>query len=504
MIRLDDSGTRISVRFADTTEQRELRVSNPIAMSIVIEGLHVRTFASIVTSSPLLMCRSLTYYWQRTERTSRDGEQSPGRLSMAQAALLNMKGNQVHPSQLSPLISPELGNLSSSAVISPLLSGHLSPPVGGARTPLSPMSFQQQQTLLQQRIHDLSLTTHGYDAFSLNASPYLCPDLIAPQLAQVQEELRSLQEAQAHLQLRQLGAAGGMGSAARADSGFTPMERMLLQAHVQRQQEQQLLDAQIHAQAQQGLACRGQGKRRLLDALPVASIEDDFHASTSVLNTNGTYLSPQPGVGHVGAGLAQRQRNQTHGSNARVADVPHAELGQALHLRSTTMPSQYLSSRSLDRNRGVASNGVVDRSPTITTTAGNNAFSVASNSNSNAFARKPSLPTIHGLGSSTLPRIASSTTAQGHGQGLGRGVIREVDAGADEDGPGLTFSPRTPATLSPPTPFGGFFHSGESFDGSGMVGAGEKGVSMAHHDASTHRKGGTAVGGGVNLRGLHV
>lgn len=27
VIRLDDSGTRISVRFADTTEQRELRVS---------------------------------------------------------------------------------------------------------------------------------------------------------------------------------------------------------------------------------------------------------------------------------------------------------------------------------------------------------------------------------------------------------------------------------------------------------------------------------------------
>ena len=31
VIRLDDSGTRISVRFADTTEQRELRVSNPFS-----------------------------------------------------------------------------------------------------------------------------------------------------------------------------------------------------------------------------------------------------------------------------------------------------------------------------------------------------------------------------------------------------------------------------------------------------------------------------------------
>lgn len=433
------------------------------------------------------------------ERTNRDGEQSPGRLSMAQAALLNMKGNQVHPSQLSPLISPELGRLSPSAAISPLLSGHLSPSVG-----LPPMSFQQQQALLQQRIHDLSLTTHGYDDFSSNASPYLCQDLIAPQLAQVQEELRSLQEAQAQMQLRRgIGAAGAIGSATRADSGFTPMERMLLQTHAQRQQEQQLLDAQIHARAQQDLAGRGQGKRRLLDALPVpASIEEDFHSSTSVLSSNGTYVSSKAGIGQIGTGMAQRQRNQTHGSNARVADVPTSGLGQALHLRSTTMPSQYLNSRSLDRHGGGASSGI-DRSPTIATTVGNNAFSVANN----AFARKPSIQTIHSLGLSALPRTASSTATQGRDQGFGRGVTRETDIGTDEDGPGLTFSPKTPATLSPATPFGGFFHTGESFDGSGMVGAGEKGVSMVHHDANAHeanKKASAVVGGGISLRGLHV
>ena len=85
--------------------------------------------------------------------------------------------------------------------------------------------------------------------------------------------------------------------------------------------------------------------------------------------------------------------------------------------------------------------------------------------------------------------------------------MQENDVGADEDGPGLTFSPKTPATLSPATPFGGFFHSGESFDGSGMVGIGEKGVAMAHTDASTHeanKKAGGVIGGGVSLRGLHV
>ncbi|KAF8628059.1 hypothetical protein AX17_006062 [Amanita inopinata Kibby_2008] len=51
----NDTGSRISVRFADTNEQRELR---------------------------------------RTERANKDGEQSPARLTIAQAALLNMRGQE--------------------------------------------------------------------------------------------------------------------------------------------------------------------------------------------------------------------------------------------------------------------------------------------------------------------------------------------------------------------------------------------------------------------------
>lgn len=417
---------------------------------------------------------------------------------MAQAALLNLKGNQVHPSQLSPLVSPELSHIQPSAAVSPLLTKNLTPSVGRARTP--PMNFQQQ-ALLQQRIRDHSLTRHGYDDFSSNASPYLCQDLIAPQLAQVQEELRSLQEAQARLQLKRgFGAAGvgGIGAATRADSGYTPMEKMLLQAHAHRQQqEQQILEAQIHAQAQRGLA--GRGQRRLLDALQSTSIEDDFHTSATMLANSGAYLPSQTGVGQAGAGMVQRQRNQTHGSNARVAELPNTGLGQALHLRSTTMPTQYLNSRSLERN-----GGGLDRSASIAVNTGN-AFSVASMNASNAFARKPSLPAIQGLSSSNLPRTTNSTATQGHGQGVGRGAMRELDVGGDEDGPGLTFSPKTPATLSPATPFGGFFHPGESFDGSGMVGVGERGMSMAHHDASAaNKKGSAVVGGGMSIRGLHA
>ena len=67
-----DTGCRISVRFADTAEQRELRVGT-----------------ILVLSEPL----SEQYTSQRQERLVQ-GDQSPARLTMAQAALLNMQGSQ--------------------------------------------------------------------------------------------------------------------------------------------------------------------------------------------------------------------------------------------------------------------------------------------------------------------------------------------------------------------------------------------------------------------------
>ncbi|KAF5324104.1 hypothetical protein D9619_011389 [Psilocybe cf. subviscida] len=56
----NDTGSRISVRFADTSEQRELR---------------------------------------RTERTAQEGDGSPARLTIAQAALLNLRGQDLRPGQ---------------------------------------------------------------------------------------------------------------------------------------------------------------------------------------------------------------------------------------------------------------------------------------------------------------------------------------------------------------------------------------------------------------------
>ncbi|KAI0037245.1 hypothetical protein K488DRAFT_81466 [Vararia minispora EC-137] len=88
----NDTGSRISVRFADSAEQRELR---------------------------------------RNERTGREGDPSPARLTMAQAALLSLRGQQA--STASP---PAIG-----------ASGLASPPPSHDRSqlPLHPMTTQYSQ-----------------------------------------------------------------------------------------------------------------------------------------------------------------------------------------------------------------------------------------------------------------------------------------------------------------------------------------------------------------------
>jgi hypothetical protein len=83
----NDPGSRISVRFADSAEQRELRV---------------RIYATTATTQ-------YEYILQRSERSGRGDDSSPARLTMAQAALLNLRGQQIqgrlrmpqHPTTLS-------------------------------------------------------------------------------------------------------------------------------------------------------------------------------------------------------------------------------------------------------------------------------------------------------------------------------------------------------------------------------------------------------------------
>lgn len=71
----NDPGCRISVRFADTAEQRELRVSHVIDVTYLIDISH-----------------------QRQERATQGAsDHSPARLTIAQASLLSLQGSQALP-----------------------------------------------------------------------------------------------------------------------------------------------------------------------------------------------------------------------------------------------------------------------------------------------------------------------------------------------------------------------------------------------------------------------
>ncbi|KAF8799564.1 hypothetical protein BYT27DRAFT_7217680 [Phlegmacium glaucopus] len=72
----NDTGSRISVRFADTSEQRELRLKH-----------------------------------QRSERSTDEGEGSPARMTIAQAALLNLRGQELRPPKAGPVIHAQAGGV---------------------------------------------------------------------------------------------------------------------------------------------------------------------------------------------------------------------------------------------------------------------------------------------------------------------------------------------------------------------------------------------------------
>ncbi|OCH93898.1 hypothetical protein OBBRIDRAFT_237963 [Obba rivulosa] len=555
----NDVGCRISVRFADTSEQRELR---------------------------------------RMERLTREDEHSsPSRLTMAQAALLNLNGTQLHsPLQLpSQLPSPNFGllqnGLNGSTSISPDLDG-LSP-LSRAATGLS---FQTQQTraplLSSSSPRDLAalLEAHTYGDLAANGAQY-----IRQNLQNVQDELvlQQLQQAQMQFAMR---LDSSQVATARAQNGFTPVERLLLQAHVQRQQQEQNQQNQQHAhllgtQTQLRATSQGQSRvhvrdfatapappsvmpmtganggverreanRRLLDVLPPMS-EDAFHATAAGMRHQQTQLQDlAPGAGAIGSGAVrsafhrdafegpnnlardlernaslygQHQRNQTHAAQAR-ADA--ATQVQALHTRSTTLPSQYLSGRQGSQalndssyissifgstsgtSSNHASNSIGTSNINVIGSNSNSNYSTSMNqlasgqrinqystsnsstsisrtntnsSTSSALARDSSI--LHSTNTSTNPIMHTNTnnpfgsknsvgTAHTNSQGAGRaaassstGAHAAAQRAEDEDessplvSPALTYSARTPATLSPATPFSGFFpHGGETFEGPAM------------------------------------
>ncbi|KAI0777265.1 hypothetical protein BD413DRAFT_466980 [Trametes elegans] len=513
----NDVGCRISVRFADTAEQRELR---------------------------------------RAERHGREDEQSPARLTMARAALLNMKGTQYQPDSRSPVLG-DMASVSNPA--SPNLGlalNNLGLGQGGQASPFSGSSPFQVQGAFPAGLHGANLlvpNTTEFDMLNAQASHTPASDLRLPQ--QILTGGTNGLDEQAQLRLALLGMQGLRNS---AQNGFTPVERLILQAH-NRQQANAFGTKPDSSQDPRGvLGPRLSGlssttqevSRRLCDLLPQMS-EDDFHAAAGLLqdtrNASSSFqhagTSAQPTIDAQAALLAlgmerglalsdtqARQRNHTLATQGR-GDAAV----QSAHARSSTLPSQYFATGTQDhaqhdvnlplydsgaslashaspsigtlrsnimtndphiaishKHNTVPSNSTINTQRNtnihnhnaVTQTNTHTLFTSKSNINLPSSRSRPSVSNVVATPKSS-PRTVASASVTGHTTRARSGsVTAELkarstgidrnhgqDADADDEGspvvsPALTYSARTPASLSPATPYSGFFgEGGDAFRG---------------------------------------
>ncbi|KAL1941721.1 hypothetical protein VTO73DRAFT_6721 [Trametes versicolor] len=522
----NDAGCRISVRFADTADQRELR---------------------------------------RTERHGREDEQSPARLTMARAALLNLKGTQCQSDDLSPTLgnmdlvdlqtSPNLG-----LALNNLGLGHL----GGSLSPSAGLSPLQTQGPFaggvgRQRFSSFSSSTSDLDAFNTPASHVPTHDLRIPQQA-LPGNASGLLDEQSQLQLALMSMQGLRTGGTQ--HGYTPVEQLILQAHARQRGDAiggsadtgpgHLHDARSSVGLR--LASARDANRRLLGSLPQMS-EDDFHAAANRLQSqqnvaqrfsrdaNGRTFA-HPGADAQSASLLSDLERRLSVSDQQTRQRNHTLASQVcgngdtqgLHTRSSTLPSQYLGLRNptqalppthntlydsgtsanvsfqTQQTRSgahaprTASHKHVPQSPSISNAPRHTSISnlstnpqtnthalftsksninlpsighrAAQHVNTGAHVTSPSAASVAAFSTQanrTKNGSLSGASAIGHLTDAREGAIAQ-DADADDGespivSPALTYSARTPVTLSPATPYSGFFSDGgDAFKGTALCG----------------------------------
>ncbi|KAH7912633.1 hypothetical protein BJ138DRAFT_1112176 [Hygrophoropsis aurantiaca] len=520
----NDPGCRISVRFADTAEQRELR---------------------------------------RTERSTKsDGDQSPARLTIAQAALLNLRGQDLHANARKPLSiqrnrdfqttsfdstftdpqypSPDIiaaaRMLSNASVLSN--RGMTYPDVQAALLSLQDLQLNPEMNALLQSLQQNLDFSNASTSNSVNMSA-------------LESEYRLAQ--QAHLNV--LANANGLSpnldlplslprGQTQARNGFTPAEELILQAHARLQHQQQQQQLQFHRQASSlfegdpfalrhpsplidtagvngrsklnaaapcfdvtsaysnqrpcaQLGGRGQGvsarSKFSRETLPSIS-EDDFHSMAQhqidatpqyrvsqgqhdlSVDTNIRMTKPPSRAVEIvppsasrnllsGAHL-QQNRLQTNTSNSA---YPKSALQnhQHAHLRSSTLPPSPLANN--QHNIQHISNSTRSNSfsnPSNNTDTSNDhtkpyIYSGNEHSKNNISNNYPSMQSNARGYAQALSSLEDSRTAFDREQAISPSLIS----------PALTYSSRSPSTLSPSTPFMGSFNNGhngfESMSGEG-------------------------------------
>jgi hypothetical protein len=272
---------------------------------------------------------------QRTERSGRDESQtSPSKLTMAQAALLNLRGadvNRVNP----------LGLCSTLPQVSPVLAQYpgASPTLGGAGFQVPP-SFNISPTLQTTNLSP-ALQQQPPAHARLPQHPMVAPYAVQPthvapvmsaapsvdaNLAAILSELQSNATATGHeTSAPALGRAVGSAGVRSKFNAFTPIEQQLL---LQAQAQQQVLEAQTKAlEMQRAVVLEAQARLAQQQVQPRATIEI---VPTLVERAQ-----------HQEQRTSQRSRTATNNNtHNRLATMEYGpKTMPAPHTRSTTLPN---------------------------------------------------------------------------------------------------------------------------------------------------------------------
>ncbi|KAF8632696.1 hypothetical protein AX15_001749 [Amanita polypyramis BW_CC] len=479
----NDTGSRISVRFADTAEQRELR---------------------------------------RAERASKEGEQSSARLTIAQAALLNMRGQDLRQRQ-SPMLSAHqslpdrLDRLRIDNSFYPELSSstHLSPTgltVDYSLVPnaeyVSPrlhtsvsssFSNSQQRDSLSSNVDPAMLTLLNSlrGSRSFHSNDYVGRD------NDIQFNIRSQVPCRTSHTLEDFGYPTQQYP---LRNGYTPTEEYIMRAHAESAQRRRPPPLDLYRRRKENdsasitLGVRGHRAQASTITIPQQKIfasaalgaqnttGDDFQASS-------TEFRPRPQQLEVRQDGAMRQNNAHANVNTRLTresvqpkqshqvssadQQPSQKIEQypAGHTRCSTLPHRSNSNQHQRHyqhsSMSVPSTGGATHSQeTISAILGNMNSSTSTASTRNKLGNNDATtghPVNERNSSSQLKcsnrlsydNIKGSTQLEKHNTRLLRDSSSntEIDHPSSLTSPALTYSSQTPSTLSPATPFFGSFAS---------------------------------------------
>ncbi|KAF8137111.1 hypothetical protein EV363DRAFT_1156073 [Boletus edulis] len=472
----NDPGCRISVRFADSAEQRELR---------------------------------------RAERTLKNGDQSPSRLTIAQAALLNLRGQELQANIRDAAgCTQHLANSRSDnqVALNPSRDSVFLPT---ARSLPSKLCYTRESPLLatsalpstSEMDTPLQSIQNGYEDGSLN-STLRSLALDNEYLMTQQAQLRALANA-ALLSPNPLPIALPRGHT-QARNGFTPTEELILEAHAQHLQIQAQLShsspafdpmstlrkSNANVRTFEHLQPPGLVGKGMLyqDALPTIS-EDDFYAmghparsfAPAAHEFQGLVDSCPPHVSATTSAVFMRPPSRAVSIVPPPSDYEeHGKQIKSRHQRAERpIGSKQISclSSSFNNRQSISSNENKSHPSLLQASTRPNNASNGSNGNSNSTSTISYDKNIelqhtymysHGDGrnppESKDSRFHASSASHIHTTkssklGEQHSTIKEGLTSPDVVSPALTYSSRTPSTLSPATPFfGSFVGSQDAFE----------------------------------------